>query len=461
MLQTQSTIKITKFYETDYIDSASYDNLRKIGSVADSLKNSGRKIAHTMLQKNIKNDIKVTRLQSTISEFTDYLHNEDLLSQAISNMGRRYVGTNQVPLIKAEGNFGKRHKPKASAGRYIFSASESYLNKLFHPLDYKLLKHQTFEGLHIEPRYYVPILPLILINGSRDGVTPGYYQNIYPRKLTDILRMTKGYIKTGKYKIPKPGFAGFDGTVEVFPGTLNKWQIEGKWQKKTAFSLDITEIPLGMSLKKYIKHLNTLEDKKLITSYINRSKPTLDTFDFTVRVNREFFKEHTDEEITKMLGLKTTFVEHFNVMGEDNRILEYTSPEEVFEEYARIRKEYYILRKELQINDITYDIKYNASKYFFIKGVIDETIIIPKRTKEQIYKTLDDFKGIMKHEDSYNYLLNMPIVSLTDEAMAKQLQKIKDLKAELEVVKKRTVEEAWLMDIEEFETEFKKVKPLS
>ena len=449
---------ITEFYETDYIDAASYDNLRKIGSVVDGLKNSGRKIVHTMIQKNIKTDIKVTRLQSKISEFTDYLHNEDLLANAISNMGRRYVGTNQVPLIKAEGNFGKRLKPKASAGRYIFSASEPYLTKLFNPYDYKLLKHQTFEGLHIEPRYYVPILPVILMNGSRDGVTPGYYQNIYPRKVSDILRITKNYIKTGKVNVPKPSFDGFNGSVEVFKGTKNKWTMKGVWEKTSSLNIHVTELPLGYSLKKYIAHLNKLEDKKIINSYINKSNPTTDKFDFNVRVNRNFFKENTEEEITKILGLEKTFVEHFNVMGENNRMLEYTTPNEVFLEYAKIRMDYYHKRKEMRIADITYDIKYNASKYFFVKGVIDKSIILPKRTKEQIYKNLDTTDGIMRHEDSYSYLLNMPIVSMTDEQMDKLLKKIKTLKEELEFIKKQTVEEAWLIDINEFETEFKKAK---
>ncbi|MCK5536281.1 MAG: hypothetical protein KAI79_05600, partial [Bacteroidales bacterium] len=122
------------------------------------------------------------------------------------------------------------------------------------------------------------------------------------------------------------------------------------------------------------------------------------------------------------------------------------------------RMDYYHKRKEMRIADITYDIKYNASKYFFVKGVIDKSIILPKRTKEQIYKNLDTTDGIMRHEDSYSYLLNMPIVSMTDEQMDKLLKKIKTLKEELEFIKKQTVEEAWLIDINEFETEFKKAK---
>ena len=449
---------ISEFYETDYIDAASYDNLRKIGSVVDGLKNSGRKIVHTMIQKNIKTDIKVTRLQSSISEFTDYLHNEDLLANAISNMGRRYVGTNQVPLIKAEGNFGKRHKPKASAGRYIFSASEAYLTKLFNPYDFKLLKHQTFEGLNIEPRYYVPVLPVILMNGSRDGVTPGYYQNIYPRKVSDIVRITKNFIKTDKVNVPKPSFDGFNGSVEAFKGTKNKWIMKGVWEKVSSFNIRITEIPLGYSLKKYITHLNKLEDNKVINGYINKSSPTKDTFEFNVKVNRKFFADNTNEQITKILGLEKTFVEHFNVMGENNRMLEYTTPNEVFLEYAKIRLDYYTKRKNMRIADITYDIKYHASKYFFIKGVIAESIVIPKRTKEQINKNLDDTKGVIKHEDSYSYLLNMPIISMTDENMEKLLKKINLLKEELEFVKNQTEKEAWLIDIQEFETEFKKAK---
>ncbi|MCK5535413.1 MAG: hypothetical protein KAI79_01225 [Bacteroidales bacterium] len=448
-------MKITKFYETDYIDAASYDNLRKIASVVDGLKNSGHKVLHTMLQKNITADIKVSRLQSSVSEFTDYLHGEDNLGEVISNMGRRFIGTNQLPLIKAEGNFGKRFKPKASAARYIMTAKESYIDKIFSKHDYPLLKHQTFEGLHIEPRYYVPVIPMLLVNGAMHGVTSGFYQNILPRKYSDIIKMTKEYIQNKRFKIPSPGFDGFKGVVTKYPGVKNKWQCTGVWEKTSPFIITVTELPIGYDLNSYKKYLNKLEDDKIIQSYTNKS--TKEVFRFIIKVNRAFMKDKTNSQITACLGLNTTFVEHFNVMGQNNRILEYTSPEEAFEEYARIRLEYYIERKKLRIDEITKEMKLYGSKYFFIKGVVDESIKVFKKSKEEIIDQLIPIENIIEDE-GFDYLLNMPIISLTPERMVLLMDKIKQLSADLVIIKSATPEDMWLNDILELEESVKKAR---
>jgi DNA gyrase/topoisomerase IV subunit A len=70
----QNTRKITEFFKSDYVDQASYDNLRKIASLVDGQKNAARKIIYTILQKNIKEKIKVSQLGSKVAEFAEYLH---------------------------------------------------------------------------------------------------------------------------------------------------------------------------------------------------------------------------------------------------------------------------------------------------------------------------------------------------------------------------------------------------
>ena len=439
-------MKITKFYETDYIDAASYDNLRKIASVADGLKNSGRKVIHTVIQKNINKDVKVSRIQSTISEFTDYLHGEDNLSDVIVNMARRYVGTNQLPLLKDEGNFGKRFKPKASAGRYIFTHKEPIVDKLFNQDDYFSLKHQTFEDMDIEPRYYIPVLPMLLINGSRDAVSTGFYQNILPRGVAPILKMVKQYVETGKYKIPKPRWDGFEGTITRAPDKdISKWITTGKWEKTSAYSLTITELPIGYNLVSYKKVLIKLEENKTIQSFTDKSDN--EKFKYLVKVPRKFM-EMTDDKITSILELNKNFTEHFNVMGRENRILEFTTPEEVFDEYVKIREDHYIMRKEYLIAKLTEDVKIAASKFLFIKGVVNQTIIIANTPKAEVEKQLDGTTGIIKRDDSYNYLLNMAIQSLTKELMEKIYNDIIELKGRLEVVKGQSIQDMWSIDLQ-------------
>jgi len=172
-MEKREMIRLEDFFNTDYVDSASYDNLRKIASIADGLKNSSRKIIHTMIDKNIKDKTKVARLVSTIAEHTEYLHGEVGLAGVMVNLARKFVGTNNIPFIQRDGAFGTRHKPAAAAPRYIKTRKEDYLDKIYMKEDYPVLISQQFEGYNIEPRYFVPSIPMLLINGS-EGLSTGF-----------------------------------------------------------------------------------------------------------------------------------------------------------------------------------------------------------------------------------------------------------------------------------------------
>ena len=208
----QDKIKVEEFFNTDYVDSASYDNLRKIGSITDGLKNSSRKIIHTMIDKNIKEKTKVARLTSTVAEHTEYLHGEIGLSGVMVNLAQNFVGANNIPFIKRDGNFGTRHKPAAAAPRYIKTRKEDYLDKLYMKDDYPILISQQFEGINIEPRYFMPIIPMLLINGS-EGISSGFAQKILPRDpktiISELTKILKGTKKLENVKLGSPYWKGF------------------------------------------------------------------------------------------------------------------------------------------------------------------------------------------------------------------------------------------------------------
>ena len=123
------TISVKTFFNTEYVNTASYDNLRKIASVVDGQKNAGRKILHTILEKNVKEEIKVSQLGSKVAEFTEYLHGN--LDGVIVNLCQNFPGTNNIPLMVREGNFGTRFKHLASASRYIYTHGADEFFKLF------------------------------------------------------------------------------------------------------------------------------------------------------------------------------------------------------------------------------------------------------------------------------------------------------------------------------------------
>src|SRR5574344_2245333 len=122
-------MKISGFFNNEYVNQSSYDNLRKIASIVDGQKNASRKVLYTVLEKNIKEKIKVSQLGSKVAEFAEYLHGN--MDNVIVNLAQDYTGTNNLPLLQKKGNFGTRFAQEASASRYIFTHGSDNLFKLF------------------------------------------------------------------------------------------------------------------------------------------------------------------------------------------------------------------------------------------------------------------------------------------------------------------------------------------
>lgn len=440
-------MKISDFYRSMYVDASSYKCLTMIGSVTDGLKNSGRKVLTTVLDKNIKNNtVKVSRLKSTVSEYTEYIHGEDNLASVTVNMARSYTGSNNLPLLEEDGNFGKRFITDASADRYISTAGRKYLEYIFPKSDRDILIKQEFEGAEIEPRYFSPIVPMLLINGS-NGVAIGFAQIILPRPFKQIVKITENYLETGKVKIPKPGWEGFKGKVLQDKNNKKKWIIYGKFDRINTTTLEITEVPVGLTLKQYLNILDTLKENKVISSFKDKSEDN--KFHFIIKVPRKFM-EMTDEEIFEVLKLKDNdkrFVENYTSMGENNRIFLSDSPEELFLEYARVREEYYEKRKSFLIEKTKEEIKTLASKILFIRGVNDEKIIINKKPKNEIIKQLEPIDRIIEIDGSYDYLLRMPLYSLTKEKINEFMQQLKDKKFLFDDYKTKDPKTFWKEDL--------------
>ena len=90
-----------------------------------------------------------------------------------------------------------------------------------------------------------------------------------------------------------------------------------------------------------------------------------------------------------------------------------------------------------------------SSKYLFIKGVVDKTIIVSNKKKDDIIKQLEKIEKIQKVDGSYDYLLRIPIYQLTKEKIEELKEEIKNKKAEYDKVKNETIENMWLEDLKE------------
>jgi DNA topoisomerase-2 len=413
-----------------------------IASLMDGQKNASRKIIYTILQKNIKEKIKVSQLGSKVAEFAEYLHGN--MDGVIVNLAQDFVGTNNTPLLHKKGNFGTRFAQEASASRYIFTYGSENLFNLFKKEDNNILIKQTFEGQEIEPLFYVPNLPILLLNGS-EGVSSGFAQKILPRDP----KLVKDYILSSfkeNHSLPelKPYYKGFKGTIEQGE-TSSQWLIKGTIERKGINKLLITEIPITYDLKSYIDILDDLEEKKIIQGYKDKSED--DNFLFEVIIASKTLADWDDEMLLSKLKLIKKVSENYTCMNENNKIEVFDDIYDIIKRYIKIKLNFLNRRKDYLIKSIEDDIRLDFSKYTFIKKIVDEDLIISKRKKSDIEIDLEKIPNIIKKEDSFDYLLNMNLLSLTEERMKKLEDDIKSKKISLDKLKETEIKDIWIDEL--------------
>lgn len=433
------TIGVKTFFNSEYVNTASYDNLRKIASVVDGQKNAGRKILHTILEKNIKDEIKVSQLGSKVAEFTEYLHGS--LDNVIVNLAQNFVGTNNVPMLVREGNFGTRFTQEASASRYVYTHGSDEFFKLFNKQDSNILQEQHFEGAKIEPRFFVPEMPLLLMNGS-EGVSFGFAQKILPRSPKLIVKYINEKLsnKVRKDKIFPPYYEGFTGVIEQGI-TPNQWLIKGVATKASYNKVTITEIPVGYDLRSYLDVLDSLEEKKKIQSYIDKSEN--DKFLFEVSIPSKVLKDLTNDELLEYLKLIKRVSENYTVIDETNKIKVFDDVFGILDHYIDVKLDYLSRRKAFQLQKLKSDIDIDQSKYNFIEAIINGTLVINNRKKMDIETDLIKMTNIITVDGNYDYLLNMNIMSLTVERMKRLKDSLNDKKQEMKSLQNTSINDIW------------------
>lgn len=431
---------ITDFLEDDFSSSALYLSYRSLPSVADGLKQSHRKAVYTIKKKNIKDRQKVSQFGPLVAAETDYLHGDISIIGAITTLAQDYAGTNNLPLLVADGNFGTRFSHDPSAPRYIFTYPQKYFNSLFRKEDDCNLITQIFEGGVIEPRFYTPTLPMVLVNGCT-GIGVGFASKILPRDPKSMIKVIKATLDGKKVNNDwfKPSFKGFTGSVEG--GADNKWFIKGAVTLKGT-KLTITEIPVSYSLSDYLTILKKLKEKEVIVKYSDSSED--DKFKFEVVLSATEAVKDLD---TIMMDLKliVPFTESLTCLDENNAITEYDNPKAIFDAYYKIKILYMEKRILSEIERLTKEAANFKEVYSFIKDVIDGRINL-KLKKAEVEKQIKA-RGYVNVEK----LLNMPLISITEERAAEAKSKWEAKEAELEAMKHETPSSLWKKDLDELE----------
>jgi DNA gyrase/topoisomerase IV subunit B len=416
----RNEITYSDFINKELIHFSVYDNIRSIPNIMDGLKPSQRKVLYTAFKRNLKKEIKVAQFGASVAEETAYHHGEVSLSMTIIGMAQDYPGSNNINLLEPCGNFGYRnHNGKDSASpRYIFTHLTKSAQDLFIKEDEQILEYNEDDGVKIEPKFYVPTLPMVLINGVI-GIGTGYSTNI-PSYNPDDIRKNIHLLLNGKEMIDLvPWVKGFKGTITR--STETSFIMKGLLSKSRDNVLVVDEIPTNISISDYKDFLETFEEFSV------KNESTENTPKFTlVFKNVEDVKKfnHTTLKLTSKIN--TSNMHLFTVSGE---LKKYDNPNEIIREFVKCKLEYLQKRKLNLIKGYKETLLFLKNKKRFLECIINESINVYKKTKMEIERSLVANK-FDKIKESFSYLTSLPISSFTSEnldELEKSIKKYEEL----------------------------------
>jgi DNA topoisomerase II len=428
-------LDITDFVHKDLVNFSLADLKRSIAHVADGLKPSQRKVMYSCFQKNLRDEMKVAQLAAYVAEKSAYHHGEVSLAETIVKLANDYTGSNNINLLEPCGQFGTRLMggKDASQTRYIFTKLTKEARKLFDPKDDAILNYLDDDGRSIEPDFYMPTLPMVLVNGT-EGIGTGFSCYVPPFNPDDIKDNIKRVLE-GEDLVPmKPWFRGFKGKVFKDEGGL--WVTEGVW-RDTGSRLKVTELPPGRWTQDYKEHLDSLTEKKLITSYTNNS--TTEDVDF------EIFG-YSGKDLLKDLKMRKTFhTSNMHLFHPTRGIHKYESPEEILKDFVELRLEHYKKRKAHLIDVLEKRAELCSHKSKFVSMVIEGKLMVFKRKKQDLEKEMSTM--FPKIDGSWDYLLNIRTVEYTEERVEALMTESRQAQGELEKMMKTSHVTMWKTDI--------------
>jgi DNA topoisomerase-2 len=462
---SKPNISYTEFINRGLIHFSKYDCDRSIPNLMDGLKISLRKILYSAFKRNLTSEVKVAQFSGYVSEHSGYHHGEQSLNAAIVGMAQNYVGSNNINLFMPNGQFGTRLQggKDSASERYIFTQLNPITRYIFPQVDDQVLSYLDDDGQQVEPIYYAPIIPMILVNGTT-GIGTGFSTNIITYNPKQIIQRLMNILKTGSANDVsiEPYAEGFTGTIEWME---DKYVITGKYDVLDATKVHITELPLGTWTDDYKEYLEkcidgTVKGSKtssggtIIKSYVDMS--TDKTVDITVTFAKGVLQGLMSEEaqynkngLEKMLKLYTTHSRNNMYLFDANeKLVKFDTAEDILDAFIPTRMDMYVKRKQQQINQLNKELSVLSNKARFIQYNLDDKIDLRRKSNDEVNTILENHKFEMK-DGNYNYLRKMPMDAVTKEK-AEQLLKERDEKSnELQQLEGTTEKQIWMNELNE------------
>jgi DNA topoisomerase-2 len=462
---SKTNVPYEEFINREFIHFSKYDCDRSIPNLMDGLKISLRKILFSAFKKNLTTEIKVAQFSGYVSEHSGYHHGEASLNAAIVGMAQNYVGSNNINLFMPNGQFGTRLQggKDSASERYIFTQLNKITRSIFPSVDDNILEYLNDDGLIVEPIYYAPIVPVVLINGSK-GIGTGFSTDIMCYNPLQIIE----YLKNKLLSIEDdydfiPYYEGFKGLITKISD--EKFLIKGCYEKLAIDKIRVTELPVGYWTEDFKELLEELiepqpgkDGKKspaIVKDYDDMSKDT--NVDFTITFMKgkldEFEKlkgDHGCNGLEKLLKLYTTnTTTNMHLFDAQDTLHKYDKVSEIIDAYYETRLKMYTTRKEYMIDALEKELVLLSNKAKYIQENLADTIDLRKKKKEQVIIMLEA-KGYDKidGDEEYKYLVKMPMDSVTEENVEKLLKDKGNKEFELEQIKKKSVNKMWIEELD-------------
>lgn len=495
----QPSVTYEKFINDEMIHFSKYDCDRSIPNLMDGLKISLRKILFSAFKKNLKTEIKVAQFSGYVSEHSGYHHGEASLNAAIVGMAQNFVGSNNINLFEPNGQLGSRLKggKDSASERYIFTQLNKLTRLIYRCEDDNTLTYLDDDGQSVEPIYYVPIIPMILVNGTK-GIGTGFSTDIMCYNPSQIIAYIKHKL-AGTVVAPsiEPYYKNFKGTIRRVSDT--KYLLKGCYTILDDKKIRITELPIGTwtdDYKSFLENLiepphtaaggkdkdSTAHTAPIVKEYNDMSTDT--HVDITVTMAANIIKTYSEKTteyecnmLEKVLGLYTTqSTTNMNLFDSKEKLVKYSNAEEIVDAYSVTRLEFYGKRKDALVAALRKELMVLSNRARYITELLEDKIDLRRKTNKQLaellkerkYDSMDakDAKDASKDDNGgedesssgqgYKYLLKLPMDSVSEENVKKLLNEKEKKEKELSELNSKTVEQMWMKDLEELEVEYNK-----
>lgn len=394
----------------------------------------------------------------TVPEYSNFVvgdskivvHNSSL-NGAIIGMAQTFK--NSMPLFDGIGQFGSLRSPEAGAARYVSVKLNSNFRNLYK--DFELLDFKVEEDIEIEPNWFLPIIPTVLLNGT-SGIAVGFATSILNRNPIDVIDACLAELEGKKFKEPLPWWKEFSGQIIKTDANSSSFQFKGKYEIQNTTTVRVHELPPSLTYQKYESHLNSLQEKGHISYYDDNSKGS--NLEYIIKFSRNDLADRIKKDnLEWLLKLTETESENITCLDEHNKIIKFETATDLIKYFVKFRLTFYDKRKKYLLDELDKEHLVLSNRAKFIKLVIDGKLKINNRPKADIVEDIEKFK-LEKSNDSYDYLLSMPIYSLTKERYDSLLNDLKVNRDKFNEISKIAPIDMYKGDLQELKKKLKTSK---